>query len=69
MTQQRHWRLGRRSFGYVTVKNNNNRFERINGFISCLKCYHTFRYGSTSGTKHFVEHADRCFPLVPSTIE
>ena len=55
-----------RSFGYVTVKNNRNEFERINGYISYLKCYRTFRYGSASGTKHFSEHADRCFPLISS---
>ena len=54
------------SFGYVTVKNNRNEFERINGFISCFKCYRTFRYGSASGTKRFAEHADRCFPLISS---
>ena len=52
-----------RSFGYVYVKNKKNEFEKINGFISCFKCYSTYRYGSSSGTKHFTEHADRCFPL------
>ena len=52
-----------RSFGYLTIKNENNKFEGINGFISYLKCYHTVRYGSTSGTKHFIEHANKCFPL------
>ena len=46
-----------------TIKNENDEFERINGFISCLKCYHTFRYGLASQTKHFVEHANRYFPV------
>ncbi|CAF1294249.1 unnamed protein product [Rotaria sordida] len=55
-----------RAFGYITVKNKKKEFERINGFISCVKCYHTFRYGPASGTKHFVEHADRCFSLISS---
>jgi hypothetical protein len=57
--RQKLWRLG-------AIKNKNNEFQRINGFISCLKCYSTFRYGRASGTKHFIEHADRCFPLVTS---
>ena len=52
-----------RSFGYVAIKNENNEFERANSFIRCLKCYHTVRYGSASGTKHFMKHANRCFPL------
>jgi hypothetical protein len=43
-----------RSFGYITVKNEKNRFERISCFISCFKCYHTFRYGYTNGTKHLL---------------
>jgi len=55
-----------RAFGYVTTKNKRNEFERINGFISCFKCYRTFRYGAASGTKHFFDHADRCVPLTPS---
>ncbi len=46
----------------MTVKNKNNEFERINRFISCFKYYQTFCYGSSSGTKRFAEHADRCFP-------
>ena len=58
-----HWW---RAFGYVNVKNRTKEFERIDGFISCFKCYSTFRYGSSSGTKHFVDHANRCFPLISS---
>ena len=27
-----------RSFGYITIKNENDEFEPISGFISCLKC-------------------------------
>ncbi|CAF2972666.1 unnamed protein product, partial [Rotaria sp. Silwood2] len=53
-----------RAFGFINVQNENNKFEQIAGYISCLKCYHTFRYGFKSGTKHFVDHADRCFPLI-----
>ena len=52
-----------RSFGYITIKNENDEFEHIDGFISCLKFYHTFHSGSASGTNHFVEHAKRCFLL------
>ena len=52
-----------RSFEYVAIKNENDEFERINGFISCLKCYRALYYESASGTKHLVENADRCFPL------
>jgi hypothetical protein len=55
-----------RAFGVITVQNENNEFEPIVGFISCLKCYHTFRYGFKSGTKHFIDHADRCFPVASS---
>ena len=51
------------SFGYVTIKNENDKFERVNDFISCRKCYHTVRYGSASEIKHVVEHANRYFPL------
>ena len=46
-----------RSFEYVTIKNENDEFEPINGFISCLKSYPTIRYGSANVTKYFVEHA------------
>ncbi|CAF2884827.1 unnamed protein product [Rotaria sp. Silwood2] len=53
-----------RAFGFINVQNENNKLEQIAGYISCLKCYHTFRYGFKSGTKHFVDHADRCFPLI-----
>ena len=28
-----------------------------------MKCYHTFRYGFKSGTKYFIDHANKCFPL------
>jgi hypothetical protein len=55
-----------RSFGYPAVLNEKNEFQRIPGFISCLKCCHTSNYGSNSGTKRFISHADRCSPLVQS---
>ena len=48
---------------YVTIKNDNDEFERMNGFINYFKCYPTFRYGSASITEHFVEQANRCFPF------
>jgi hypothetical protein len=56
-----------RTFGFITVRNKNNEFDRINGSISCRKCLQTFLYGSASGTKHFIEHADRCSPLLSSS--
>ncbi|CAF1471176.1 unnamed protein product [Adineta steineri] len=52
-----------RAFGFIFNLNENKEFEQIPGFISCLKCFQTFRYGFKSGTKHFVEHANKCFPL------
>jgi hypothetical protein len=55
-----------RSFGYPAVLNEQDQFERIPGFISCLKCCHTSGYSVNSGTKRFISHADRCFPLVSS---
>jgi hypothetical protein len=53
-----------RSFGYPAVINEENQFQRIPGFISCFKCCHTSNYGSRSGTKRFITHADRCSPMV-----
>ncbi|CAF4039435.1 unnamed protein product [Rotaria sp. Silwood1] len=55
-----------RSFGYPAVQKEKDEFERIPGYISCLKCCHTLLYGPTSGTKRFISHADRCFPLASS---
>ena len=56
-----------RSFRYATIKNEKDEFERVNGFISSLTCYHTVLYGSASRTKHFVEHANRCFSLTSTS--
>ncbi|CAF4052179.1 unnamed protein product, partial [Rotaria sordida] len=55
-----------RSFGYPAVLNEKDEFERIPGYISCLKCCNTFIYGPASGTKRFISHADRCSPLASS---
>ncbi|CAF1143835.1 unnamed protein product [Adineta ricciae] len=52
-----------RAFGFISTLNENKEFEQIPGFISCLKCYNTFRYSFNSGTKHFVDHANKCFPF------
>ncbi|CAF1358132.1 unnamed protein product [Adineta ricciae] len=51
-----------RCFGFPAKLNNSNIFERIPGFISCFNCMHTQAYSSTSGTKRFKEHADKCSP-------
>lgn len=53
------WRL----FGFPAIKNEKNEFERIQGYISCKKCYRTSVYGSKSGTKRFIDHVNRCSPL------
>ncbi|CAF0841728.1 unnamed protein product [Rotaria sordida] len=59
-----------RSFGYPAILNENNEFKRIPGFVSCIKCCLTSIYGPKSGTKRFIAHADRCFPLVsPNSAE
>ena len=55
-----------RSFGFPAVRNEEDQFERIPGFISCFKCCHTSSYGSRSGTKRFTTHADRCSPMAES---
>ncbi|CAF3890321.1 unnamed protein product [Rotaria sp. Silwood1] len=51
-----------RSFGFPAQLNENNKLERINGYISCIKCMHTQVYNLLSGTKRFKQHADKCFP-------
>ncbi|CAF2132255.1 unnamed protein product [Rotaria magnacalcarata] len=43
-------------FGFPTKKNKAGRFERINGFVSCQKCYQTFAYTPTTGTRHLNAH-------------
>jgi hypothetical protein len=55
-----------RSFGYPAVLSEKDGFERIPGYVSCLKCCHTVAYGPASGTKRFISHADACFPLASS---
>lgn len=52
-----------RTFGYPALLNEKNEFQRIPGFISCFKCSHTSNYGPKSGTRRFIEHADRCSPV------
>ncbi len=55
-----------RSFGYSNILNEKNEFQWVLGFISCFKCCHTSNYGSSSGTKRFITHANRCSPLIQS---
>lgn len=57
-----------RAFGFPARLDEDNTLRKIPGFISCLKCMHTQAYGSSSGTKRFKQHADKCFPLSSSTI-
>ena len=56
-----------RSFVYPAILNDKNQFERITGYKSCFKCYQAFHYGSSTGTKRFLSHADRCFPSASSS--
>lgn len=55
-------------FGYPAVLNENDKFERIAGFVSCFKCCHTLAYGPNSGTKRFIDHAKRCSPSTSSPL-
>ncbi|CAM4812822.1 unnamed protein product [Rotaria magnacalcarata] len=48
------------TFGYPAVKDENDKFCRIKGYISCVKCFHTFIYSSNSGTTRFKQHARKC---------
>ncbi|CAF4397955.1 unnamed protein product, partial [Rotaria magnacalcarata] len=48
------------TFGYPAVKDENDKFCRIKGYISCVKCFHTFIYSSNSGTTRFKQHAWKC---------
>ena len=52
-----------RCFGFPAVINEKKEYEKIKGYISCTKCFRTSIYGSKSGTKRFIDHADRCSPL------
>ncbi|CAF1491119.1 unnamed protein product, partial [Rotaria sordida] len=56
-----------RSFGFPAQLNENKKFERIIGYISCFKCMHTQAYNSLSGTKRFTQHANKCFPSSTSS--
>lgn len=51
-----------RCFGFPARLNENNKLEKIDGYISCFKCMNTQIYSNLSGTKRFKEHADKCFP-------
>ncbi|CAF1140951.1 unnamed protein product [Adineta steineri] len=46
-----------------STDNEKKEFERIHGFISCTKFYHTSVYRPKSGTKRFIDHANQCSPL------
>ncbi|CAF0858998.1 unnamed protein product [Adineta steineri] len=46
-----------------STDNEKKEFERIHGFISCTKCYHTSVYRPKSGTKRCIDHANQCSPL------
>ncbi|CAF4566006.1 unnamed protein product, partial [Rotaria sp. Silwood2] len=56
-----------RAFGYPAQLNDNKKFQRIEGFISCYKCKNTQIYNKLSGTKRYKEHADKCFPILNIT--
>lgn len=56
-----------RAFGFPEKLNDKEEFERIPGFISCLKCKNTQIYNKSSGTKRYKEHADKCFPIFNKT--
>jgi hypothetical protein len=45
-------------FGFPAKKSeNNDQFERIEGFTSCRSCYQTFAYTSNTGTRNMIAHA------------
>ena len=50
------WKL----FGFPAVLDENERYQRIVGYVSCFKCFQTFIYSSKSGTTRLKEHENRC---------
>ena len=47
-------------FGFPAVLDENERYQRIVGYVSCFKCFQTFIYSSKSGTTRLKEHENRC---------
>lgn len=54
-------------FGFPAELDENGKFKRIPGHISCFNCYSTFIYGHSSGTTRFKEHSIKCLQKATST--
>ena len=48
-------------FGFPARKNETNEYQRIPGFVSCRKCFKTYSYKSTTGTRQLNSHP--CVPV------
>ncbi|CAF4263490.1 unnamed protein product, partial [Rotaria magnacalcarata] len=57
-----------RAFGFPAKIDDKGEFQRIEGFISCLKCKNTQIHNKSSGTKRYKEHADKCYPIINETV-
>ncbi|CAF4406112.1 unnamed protein product, partial [Rotaria sordida] len=45
-------------FGFPAKKlENTKEYKKIDGFTSCEKCYETFSYTSTTGTRNMLSHS------------
>ena len=53
---------GWRGFGLPGRFNENSVLEKMSGFISCLTCMHAMAHSSSSETRRYKEHVEKCFP-------
>ena len=47
-------------FGFPARVDENNKSERIPGYVSCFRCFQTFIYSNKSGTTRLKEHENKC---------
>ncbi|CAF2648409.1 unnamed protein product [Rotaria sp. Silwood2] len=52
------------SFGYPAKSDENAKYQRIFGYVSCFKCYQTFIYSAKSGTTRLREHQNKCARII-----
>ena len=61
-TKANYWKI----MGYPAKLNCSNKMEKIDGFISCQKCFKTYVYNRRTGTTHLNNH--KCIKMTKSSI-
>ncbi|CAF1493857.1 unnamed protein product [Rotaria sordida] len=55
------------SFGFPAKLDENAKYQRIFGYVSCFKCYQTFIYSAKNGTTRLSEHQNKCATIISSS--